>query len=159
MFVFSFFVPLATPVAYGSSQARDRIRAIAVTYTPAVAMLILRPLCWAGPRRLQRQLRILHLLHHSWNSEIRFLKPLLLISIRQFLQIIGPTRKMSLVSQSHAKMDMCLENISETPHVAKGTHLSWAKPEERCHHLHADMSFRCHQKAKDKRSGDEGNLV
>ena len=34
---FFFFLFLATPMVYGSSQARDRIQATALTYTTAAA--------------------------------------------------------------------------------------------------------------------------
>ena len=44
-FFFLFFLFLAAPMAYGTSQARDQIQASAATYVTAVATLILNPLC------------------------------------------------------------------------------------------------------------------
>ena len=76
VFFFSFLLFTATPVAYGSSQARGQIRAAAATYaTTCGKCQILNPLSEARDKNpiLTETCRVLNLLSHSGNSYIMLL--------------------------------------------------------------------------------------
>ena len=125
----SFFLFLATHIAYGSSQARDQIRATAVPYAIAAAML--DPFTqWTelGVESVspQRQNEILNTMHHSGNSDFEILLFIYIIKsmkicLTSILDTICPSILLKYLRKWTEK------DVPKNNHILYNGHLNYLK--------------------------------